>query len=444
LYKAFPNGGVLQGLGVSQRGAGANMSVDIAIGDAIIPRSDATYGHPCFNDAVLNKTITTADPSNPRRDIVIMYVDYTVTPSTGVSNNTNGVVATKVVAGTPAGSPVDPSDSALQSAAGSGNPYIKLARVRVGAGVTSIGNSVIDDLRTLATPIPGNVSPAGQLLNGVITPSVSSNNLTVAVKTLAGNDPSDTDPVFIRIGNTVRKITAALSVTKNSGTNWFGSGGADFATKEVDYFVHFIWNTTDVAVSIAFSRLPTKTGLYSDFSSTTTNPKYLAYSGSAPASTDVCQIAGRFNAILSASASYNWSIPATPIVINQPIRNTRWLDMIANQNTGFSSQTDKVCRYRIDNDKIECMFAVSGTSNSSSLQIDLPFPCANVNGSGCNFEGNTGLCINNGSVMGVPARVYLDPASNNAIVYIVPTAGTGSFTASGSKTARWSMVYEPA
>lgn len=150
LTKAF-RGEVSNGLAVSQRGAGANMSVDIAIGDAIIPRSDGTYGHPAFNDAVLNQAIATADPSNPRRDIVVMYIDYTQTPSTGVSNNTNGVVKVKVVAGTPAGSPVDPTDTAIQSSVGAGNPFIKLARARVGAGVTSVGNSVIDDLRRMAT-----------------------------------------------------------------------------------------------------------------------------------------------------------------------------------------------------------------------------------------------------------------------------------------------------
>lgn len=149
LTKGF-RGEVLSGLNVSQRGAGANMSVDIAVGDAIIPRSDGTYSHPAFNDAVLNQAITTADPSNPRRDILVMYIDYTQTPSTGVSNNTNGVVKVKVVAGTPAGSPVDPTDSAIQTSVGSGNPFIKLARARVGAGVTSIGNSVIDDLRRMA------------------------------------------------------------------------------------------------------------------------------------------------------------------------------------------------------------------------------------------------------------------------------------------------------
>lgn len=146
-------GEVLEGLVVSQRAAGANMSVDLSIGDAIIPRSDGTYGHPAWNDAVLNTVVTTANGSNPRRDIFIMYIDYNQARSTAVSNNTNGVVKVKIVAGTAAGSPVDPNDAALQAAAGSGNPYIKLARIRVGTGVTTISNSVIDDLRTMASSI---------------------------------------------------------------------------------------------------------------------------------------------------------------------------------------------------------------------------------------------------------------------------------------------------
>lgn len=145
------SGEVLNGLAISQRAAGANMSVDMAIGDAVIPRSDGTYGHPVFNDAVLNIPITAADPSNPRRDIVVLYIDYAQAVSTAVSNNTNGVVKVEVVEGTAAGSPSDPNAAAIQSAVGSGNPYIKLARVRVGAGATSIANSVIDDLRIMAT-----------------------------------------------------------------------------------------------------------------------------------------------------------------------------------------------------------------------------------------------------------------------------------------------------
>lgn len=142
-------GDVIEGLAVSQRAAGANMSVDVAIGDAFLRRSDGSYSHPVFNDAVYNQVITTADGSNPRRDIVVIYVDYAQTPTTASSNNINGVVKIKTVNGTPAGSPTDPSDAAIQSSVGSGNPYTKLARVRVPAGQTSISNSLIDDLRTM-------------------------------------------------------------------------------------------------------------------------------------------------------------------------------------------------------------------------------------------------------------------------------------------------------
>lgn len=145
-------GNIDTALKVSQRAAGANMSVDVGIGDAMLYRSDGTYGHPVFNDAVYNQVISAADGSNPRRDIVVIYVDYGETPSTAVSNNTNGVVRIKVVAGTPAGSPSDPSSAAIQSSVGSGNPWAYLARVRVGAGVTTLANAVIDDLRQPAQP----------------------------------------------------------------------------------------------------------------------------------------------------------------------------------------------------------------------------------------------------------------------------------------------------
>lgn len=207
IYKALV-AEVLTGLNVSQRAAGANMSVDIAIGDGVAPRSDATYGHPVFNDAVLNKTITTADPSNPRRDIVVIYVDYGVTPSTGVSNNTNGVVAAKVVAGTPAGSPVDPSDAAIQSSVGAGNPWFKLARVRVGAAVSSIGNSVIDDLRRMATGL----SQGGWIYDPLYTWVYAS----ASTFTVAGVDVTAQFPVGTKIALWQSGAIKYFTVTANA------------------------------------------------------------------------------------------------------------------------------------------------------------------------------------------------------------------------------------
>lgn len=161
------SGDIITGLNAVQRAAGVNMSVDVQIGDAFVRRSDGSYAHPVFNDAVYNQVISAADGSNPRRDIVVIYVDYGETPSTAVSNNTNGVVKIKVVNGTPAGSPVDPNGAAIQASVGAGNPYSILARVRVPAGQTSISNSLIDDLRTMITANTNSVPTAAIQDNAV-------------------------------------------------------------------------------------------------------------------------------------------------------------------------------------------------------------------------------------------------------------------------------------
>lgn len=177
-----------------------------------------------------------------------------------------------------------------------------------------------------------NILPDGYMVNGKLSVTVSSNNITVALKTKSGGNPSATDPVSVFINGTFRACTAALSVTKNAGTNWFASGAAELATKEIDYFVYLIWNTTpgtDI-MDIGFARKPSGR-VYSDFSSTTTNENYLAFANaSTPTSTDDVVNIGRFAATLSASASYNWSVPTftNSNLINHPIYETRELTYV--------------------------------------------------------------------------------------------------------------------
>jgi hypothetical protein len=48
------------------------------------------------------------------------------------------VLKLAVVAGTPASSPSDPSGAQITTAIGASNPYIILARIRVGTGVTQM------------------------------------------------------------------------------------------------------------------------------------------------------------------------------------------------------------------------------------------------------------------------------------------------------------------
>lgn len=169
-------------------------------------------------------------------------------------------------------------------------------------------------------------TPQWYLLNWKIVPSVASNNLTLALKTLAGTDPSITDPVDVRIWGVMRRITSALSVTKNAWTNWFNAWSTELATFEVDYFAYIGWNAT-IWITIWFSRIPFWRQ-YGDFSATTTNEKYCAISNITSAtSADYYENVWRFWATLSAGAWYTWTVPAFTAVnmIDRPIYETRWL-----------------------------------------------------------------------------------------------------------------------
>lgn len=191
----------------------------------------------------------------------------------------------------------------------------------------------------------------GYMVNGKITRTISSNNIIVAIKTLDGNDPSSSNPVHVRIGDTVRTITAALSVTKNAGTNWFNAGSAELATQAIDYFVYLGYNATD-GVVLSFSRIPWGR-IYSDFSATTTNEKYAAISTIANAAAgDEYELVGRFNAILGVSTSFNWSNAGVPFVNSLPIRETRWLFWTPQFTNLTVGDGTLLAKYKISGDRM--------------------------------------------------------------------------------------------
>lgn len=140
--------GVIQGIGstftVSQRGAGANMSVDVASGRALVNITNTnltpnkTYNVWFDSDATTNVNISAADPTNPRIDIICLKVDVSQNPDAGAGN----IASIIAVAGTPAGSPAVPSTPAN---------CLKLAQVAVAASAVSIVTGNITDYRTYTT-----------------------------------------------------------------------------------------------------------------------------------------------------------------------------------------------------------------------------------------------------------------------------------------------------
>lgn len=221
----------------------------------------------------------------------------------------------------------------------------------------------------------------GFLINGKIVPSVTSNNLKVELKGTNGVDPSSSNPVYVRIGDTIRTITSAISVTLNAGTNWFNAGSAELATIEVDYFVYLGYNATD-GVTIGVSRLP-HARQYSDFSVTSTNERHASISViTTAAATDYYENIGRFAATLSAGAGYTWTVPTFTAInlINRPIFETRVLEWVPT-HTGSGSMTvsaitNNRTKYKITEDRLEFDLGYSlttGGTASNKLISTLPF-----------------------------------------------------------------------
>jgi hypothetical protein len=118
---------------------------------------------------------------------------------------------------------------------------------------STIGASQIDADSITAEKLADSALGLG-LINGKIVASVNSNALTIAVKTVAGNDPSVSDPVLVLLRNatltdgsySVLSITAATTFTMSSG-----STGGTVANILANFAILIINNagTAELAIS---------------------------------------------------------------------------------------------------------------------------------------------------------------------------------------------------
>lgn len=144
------NGGVARHLGsattgdlaVIQRAAGANMSVDVLLGGALVGGTESAHQGDYFvySDASINVAITAADATNPRIDLIVVRVT-----DSEYSGGTN-TATVEVVTGTAAGVPAEPTIPAN---------CLTLARVDVAALAASIVTANITDRRRNLSQLGG-------------------------------------------------------------------------------------------------------------------------------------------------------------------------------------------------------------------------------------------------------------------------------------------------
>ena len=247
---------------------------------------------------------------------------------------------------------------------------------------------------TGASPASGGAKAAQVMLTRYkISVTVSANDLIVALVHEDGTSPSTDRPLYFKIGNSLRSVTAALSVTVADGANSFNSGSAELATLLVGYFVYLSYRTASSAVVIGFSRIP-YASLYSHFSGTATNEKYGAFS-TAPASTDEVINIGYFEATLSVGAGYTWTVPTftNANLKSEPTFETGWLTWApvysGSGSLTYTSVTSTLAKYKIRNDMIKVLLRCTGTTGgTTSTSISFTLPIDDINASYSAGYGN--------------------------------------------------------
>lgn len=190
------DGQIFSGFNVSQTKT-PSMQIVISKGELKIPYDD--YSYAGWSDEDITIDIPTASSSNNRIDRIVAYVDRTKTYKETDINNP-GCLVIKDVPGTPANPASAPTDTQVQNSVGAGNPWINLATIWVGLGVTAIYSNNIDTSSQTHTALSSNVSVSsvtgkdGKKFKFMVLPESQENNLPSPEK-------NTTIVVFITKGN---------------------------------------------------------------------------------------------------------------------------------------------------------------------------------------------------------------------------------------------------
>lgn len=195
LLEALSTEGLVDGLAVTQRAAGANLSVDVAAGLAVITGDgQARDGRYLVElSATENVAIGAAPGSDSRIDLVVLTVR-----NSEISGGDDDAIV-QVIAGTVAASPVAPALPASS---------IPLAEVTVAAGAATITDANITDVRPARTS-----AYAGAKLTAVdgdgTAQNINSTSFVELSNVTIDTAASDTDDVWV--------IEADLRLLNNSG-----------------------------------------------------------------------------------------------------------------------------------------------------------------------------------------------------------------------------------
>ncbi|HEV7282291.1 MAG TPA: hypothetical protein VGN57_18965 [Pirellulaceae bacterium] len=210
--------GVVRGFAVTQRAAGANMTVEVSAGLALIEITNTNVAHGRTyktwfeSTGIESLSVTTADGTNARKDRLVLRIDVSQDPNAASSN----IAVLELLAGTPAGSPTAQAEPANA---------ITLAIIDVPASDASVTDDQITDSRTFVELDPDVLADVARVADMAST-ATGKGASGIGVEDAAGNFA----------GETVEEVLAELH--------------ANVGTISDDAYDATAWNgVTDVAPS---------------------------------------------------------------------------------------------------------------------------------------------------------------------------------------------------
>jgi hypothetical protein len=322
-----------------------------------VPVNDQNLQQALIETAVLDD-LNDVNISSPTDNQILGYNSGTnswqnvnvALPNDSVTNSKLANMATATVKGRATAGTGDPEDLVIDN---------DLSTVSASDDTIPSAKAVKDyvDILELKTRIRN-----GGLINGFIRVTVASNDLTVAISTSSSSqvDPTATNPVYVWIGDTLRSITGALSLTVNGGTSSLNMGSAELATQEVDLFPYLQWNTTTSALNLLASRI-TSARKMSGFVNSATDEKGVLGIVNYNANDNVILV-DRFSATSNSSNNFT----ATGNVYGEPIYETRRLNFLTTFTVAGSGTL--VGQYKIINSICHIWFVSSTITIASANQ----------------------------------------------------------------------------
>jgi len=212
--------------------ASPNMTVNVASGYGVVIGANVTNqgAYVAYNDATIVATITTADVTNPRIDIVVMQIADTFY---GGATNSASIV---VVKGTAAASPTAPATP---------TNALLLATIAVAANTTTITSGNITNNRVAVTTSLPVLPLTGGTLTGGLKVASSGAGSTVPVSFQSGT-------LTTAAGGNLDYDGNALYVVPNSGATASTSGGR--ATVVSSH--HYSMNSSNISLLVQTAAQP--------------------------------------------------------------------------------------------------------------------------------------------------------------------------------------------